>query len=151
MDDEMIEPAERQQHALARGRALARELARGNLNPLVDLRVAEGTFRQLTPDDLDHVKQHVRWRLADPGAEVHILFAQTKGTVSVSVRDQGRGIEPADQERIFERFERADSGGAGTGLGLAISRRLARSMGGDIGVESRPGFGSTFTLILPSA
>ncbi len=88
-------------------------------------------------------------RYSDPGAEVHILFAKTAGTVSVSVRDQGRGIEPADQERIFERFERADSAAAGTGLGLAISRRLARSMGGDIGVESRPGFGSTFTLILP--
>lgn len=90
-------------------------------------------------------------RYSDPGAEVRILFAKTEGTVSVSVRDQGRGIDPADQERIFERFERADSAGAGTGLGLAISRRLARSMGGDIGVESRLGFGSTFTLILPAA
>ena len=90
-------------------------------------------------------------RYSDPGGAVHILFAKTGGTVSISVRDEGPGIDPADQERIFERFERADTGGAGTGLGLAISRRLARSMGGDIGVESRPGFGSTFTLILPGA
>lgn len=91
-------------------------------------------------------------RYSDPGGDVHILFARTEGTVSVSIRDEGRGIEAADQERIFERFERADSAGSGgTGLGLAISRRLARSMGGDIGVESRPGFGSTFTLILPGA
>jgi signal transduction histidine kinase len=90
-------------------------------------------------------------RYSDPGGAVHILFSKTGGTVSVSVRDEGPGIDPADQERIFERFERADSAGAGTGLGLAISRRLARSMGGDIGVESRPGFGSTFTLILPGA
>ena len=91
-------------------------------------------------------------RYSDPGGDVHILFARTEGTVSVSIRDEGRGIEAADQERIFERFERADSAGSGgTGLGLAISRRLARSMGGDIGIESRPGFGSTFTLILPGA
>lgn len=90
-------------------------------------------------------------RYSDPGGAVHILFAETGGTVSVSVRDEGPGIDLSDQERIFERFERADSAGAGTGLGLAISRRLARSMGGDIGVESRPGFGSTFTLILPAA
>ena len=90
-------------------------------------------------------------RYSDPGGAVHIIFSKTDGTVSVSVRDEGPGIDPVDQERIFERFERADSGGAGTGLGLAISRRLARSMGGDIGVESRPGFGSTFTLILPGA
>jgi signal transduction histidine kinase len=90
-------------------------------------------------------------RYSDPGGTVHILFSKTDGTVAVSVRDEGPGIDLADQERIFERFERADSGGGGTGLGLAISRRLARSMGGDIGVESRPGFGSTFTLILPGA
>lgn len=90
-------------------------------------------------------------RYSDPGGAVHIMFAQTGGTVAISVRDEGPGIDIADQERIFERFERADSGGAGTGLGLAISRRLARSMGGDIGIESRPGFGSTFTLILPAA
>ena len=88
-------------------------------------------------------------RYSDPGGAVHILFSKTDGTVAVAVRDEGPGIDLADQERIFERFERADSAGAGTGLGLAISRRLARSMGGDIGVESRPGFGSTFTLILP--
>ena len=90
-------------------------------------------------------------RYSDPGGAVHILFSETQGTVAVSIRDEGPGIDPADQERIFERFERADAGGAGTGLGLAISRRLARSMGGDIGVESRPGFGSTFTLVLPGA
>lgn len=90
-------------------------------------------------------------RYSDPGSEVHVLFSKTAGTVAVSVSDQGPGIDPADQERIFERFERADSAGAGTGLGLAISRRLARSMGGDIGIDSRPGFGSTFTLILPAA
>lgn len=90
-------------------------------------------------------------RYSDPGGAVHIIFSKTDGTVAVSVRDEGPGIDLADQERIFERFERADSAGAGTGLGLAISRRLARSMGGDIGVESRPGFGSTFTLILPGA
>ena len=90
-------------------------------------------------------------RYSDPGSEVHVQFSKTAGTVAVSVRDEGPGIDPADQERIFERFERADSAGAGTGLGLAISRRLARSMGGDIGIDSRPGFGSTFTLILPAA
>jgi signal transduction histidine kinase len=90
-------------------------------------------------------------RYSDPGSEVHVLFSKTQGTVAVSVRDEGPGINPADQERIFERFERADSAGAGTGLGLAISRRLARAMGGDIGIDSKPGFGSTFTLILPAA
>ena len=60
-------------------------------------------------------------------------------------------IDPADQQRIFERFERADHKAGGTGLGLAISRRLARSMGGDVTLESAPGEGARFTLTLPSA
>jgi signal transduction histidine kinase len=80
---------------------------------------------------------------------VTLTFARTAATASVTVSDQGPGIAPADQQRIFERFERA-SGESGTGLGLAISRRLARSMGGDVTLESAPGAGAHFTLTLPS-
>jgi signal transduction histidine kinase len=91
-------------------------------------------------------------RYSGQGGTVEILFAQGEHTASLSVRDEGPGIDPADQQRIFERFERADPETKdGTGLGLAISRRLARSMGGDIGLESKAGEGALFTLVLPSA
>lgn len=80
---------------------------------------------------------------------VTLTFARTSGSASVTVSDQGPGIDPVDQQRIFERFERAGQAG-GTGLGLAISRRLARSMGGDVTLESAPGAGAHFTLTLPS-
>lgn len=70
---------------------------------------------------------------------------------SVVVEDEGPGIALADQQRIFERFERADESAGGTGLGLAIARRLARSMGGDITLDSAPGKGARFTLTLPAA
>ena len=89
-------------------------------------------------------------RHSPAGSMVVLRFARTAGTSSVIVSDQGPGIEPTDQQRIFERFERAETSAEGTGLGLAISRRLARSMGGDVTVESEPGAGARFTLILPS-
>ena len=75
--------------------------------------------------------------------------------IALQVTDSGVGIAPADQARIFEEFEqvnagpRGDSMQRGTGLGLAISRRLAQLLGGDIGVESELGKGSTFTVWLP--
>jgi len=90
-------------------------------------------------------------RHSPEGGTVHMEFGRTAGTASVTIADQGPGIEPADQQRIFERFERADAKSGGTGLGLAISRRLARSMGGDVTLESAPGEGARFTLTLPAA
>ena len=71
--------------------------------------------------------------------------------VAVTIADEGPGIAEADHERIFERYERVGDAPGGIGLGLAISRRLARSMGGDIELQSAPGQGARFTLILPVA
>jgi two-component system sensor histidine kinase/response regulator len=68
--------------------------------------------------------------------------------VRCAVRDTGPGIDPADQGRLFDAFEQLDPSTTrrhgGTGLGLAINRRLAERMGGAVGVQSRPGAGSTF-------
>lgn len=75
--------------------------------------------------------------------------------ILVHVHDTGPGIETADHDRIFEAFTQVDSPHsrdvAGTGLGLAICRRLARLLGGDVVLDSHPGKGSTFTLVLPKA
>ncbi len=77
-------------------------------------------------------------RHSPPQGTVRLSVERNLGSASVTVADEGPGIAPADQQRIFERFERADPNAGGTGLGLAISRRLARSLGGDITLESAP-------------
>ncbi|MCA1854818.1 hybrid sensor histidine kinase/response regulator [Massilia oculi] len=82
--------------------------------------------------------------------EVSVQYAQD--LVSIHVRDEGKGISPNDLERIFEPYERGARNGEpkGLGLGLYISRQLALSHGGELRVTSRPGEGSTFTLVLPT-
>ena len=83
----------------------------------------------------------------EAGGAVSLAALADGQAVSFRVADSGRGIEPAQQARLFEPFftTRAD----GTGLGLAIARGVARGHGGDITIESSPGKGSVFTLSLP--
>lgn len=90
-------------------------------------------------------------RHSPQGGHVDLYFTRRDGAVCVSVEDEGPGISPGDEERIFERFERASDDSSGTGLGLAIARRLARSMGGDVRLDSKATPGARFSLVLPEA
>jgi chemotaxis family two-component system sensor kinase Cph1 len=82
---------------------------------------------------------------------VMVVLEDRGPSVRCSVRDQGIGISPEAQARIFERFERAvpSSHFAGFGLGLWIARRIIEQHGGTIGVSSAPGTGATFVFELP--
>lgn len=89
-------------------------------------------------------------KYSDSGGEVHVEAQADDGHVIVRVRDSGPGIPADHQQQIFEKFGRAaGSAKPGTGLGLFLSRSFAEAHGGKLDVESRPGEGSTFTLILP--
>ena len=86
------------------------------------------------------------------GSTVRVSVEQRGGGVAAAiVADQGRGVAPADAERVFEKFERLGAHEPGTGLGLYISRRLARAMRGDIAIESGAGEGARFVFTLPAA
>lgn len=87
---------------------------------------------------------------------IHVrAYLGPAGEPMISVRDFGRGIAPADLEKIFEPFFQceADRGGefSGTGLGLALARQIARLHGGDVSISSRQGAGTTATIILPAS
>ena len=90
-------------------------------------------------------------RHSPEGGSVAVILERRGQMIAATVADEGPGIAQADQQRIFERYERVGDAPGGIGLGLAISRRLARSMGGDIELQSAPGQGARFTLILPAA
>lgn len=110
---------------------------------------AIGEFRRVLQVLLNLIGNAVRY--APEGSHVRIGLESVEGRARVSVADEGPGLDPSQQQRIFEKFERLGrSGDGGSGLGLYISRRLARAMGGELSVESTPGEGARFILELPT-
>jgi len=109
----------------------------------VDRRRVERIVRNLLGNAVEHGE----------GKDVVVTTAMDSDAVAVSVRDYGVGLRPGDEQRVFERFWRADPARArstgGTGLGLAISLEDARLHGGWLQAWGEPGQGSVFRLTLP--
>jgi signal transduction histidine kinase len=115
-----------------------------------DLPVGRGDERRLSQVLLNLVGNAIKF--TDNG-EVAIRASAANGAFTVAVCDTGPGISVADQAKIFEEFQQADSSitrkKGGTGLGLSIAKRIIEMHGGRIWVESEPGKGSTFYFTLP--
>jgi protein-histidine pros-kinase len=93
-------------------------------------------------------------KFTDEGGQVDIhAHRLDPHRLEVQVRDTGIGIKAEDINRLFAEFEQLDSGTArrfeGTGLGLALTKKIIGFQGGRIGVQSEPGKGSVFTVVLP--
>jgi two-component system sensor histidine kinase BaeS len=88
------------------------------------------------------------FRWTPDGGKVELGLAATNGRISVAVDDNGPGVPAAERERIFRPFWSRDD--SGTGLGLAIAHELAVALGGRIELETEPGEGSRFELVLPA-
>jgi heavy metal sensor kinase len=87
------------------------------------------------------------------GGSIEVATSRGAGGLVFSVRDTGQGIDPNDLPHVFERFYRADksrSGSNGTGLGLSIAQSIAQMHGGRIQVESTPGLGCRFDVLIPA-
>ncbi|HJS11477.1 HAMP domain-containing sensor histidine kinase [Sphingopyxis sp.] len=109
---------------------------------------AYGEFRRVLQVLLNLLGNAIRY--SPDNSQIWIRVDREEGRATVTVADQGQGIDAEQQAVVFEKFERlgrTDSGGSG--LGLYIARRLARAMDGDLTVDSAPGQGARFTLSLP--
>jgi len=112
------------------------------------LAIAE--FRRVLQILLNLVGNAIRYSPED--SQVWIRLDRVGNRALITVADQGHGLDPEQQTKVFEKFERLGrSGDGGSGLGLYISRRIARAMDGDLTVESAPGLGARFTLSVPAA
>ena len=133
----------------ARLRAAAgREIAFDAPPAATTVRCDESLLRQVL---VNLVENALKYSLNGGRIEVRVL--NESASVQIEVEDEGLGIPPAEQERIFEKFYRLDAamtrGVGGSGLGLYISREIVTQMGGSLSVRSVPEVGSTFTVTLP--
>jgi signal transduction histidine kinase len=141
-----------------------REAVDGALRSLAPV-VADHTMAVDVPDGLavdadadafNHVLVNLMTnavKFSPAGSRVVVRAGQHGDEVIVSVTDEGVGIAPEDQERIFDRFYQSSNGdrARGTGIGLSIAQRFTELHGGRIWVESEPGCGATFSFTMPAA
>lgn len=129
--------------------AIAESGARITWDPLPALPIHSSHLTQLFQNLISNA---VKYRTADRVPEVHVSAACQGSQWILSVQDNGIGIEPQYQERIFGLFKRLHSADeySGTGIGLAICQRIVERYGGRIWVESQPGEGSTFRFTFPA-
>lgn len=114
-----------------------------------EIALASGEFRRVIQVLLNLIGNAISY--APRGSAVHVTIERAEAEAWLTVADEGPGLDEGQQAVVFEKFERLGrSGDGGSGLGLYISRRLARAMGGDLTVASRPGEGARFTLSLPA-
>jgi signal transduction histidine kinase len=142
---EVVQTAVAEVESLAAEKKLALKVAAP-----ADLPRARGDERRITQVLLNLVGNAIKFTEV---GEVRVEVTASGGAFLISVADTGPGIAEADQQKIFEEFQQADSSSTrkkgGTGLGLSIAKRIIELHGGRIWVESSLGKGSTFSLTLP--
>jgi signal transduction histidine kinase len=121
----------------------------------IDYRMAANGDAPVIQSDGDRVLQVISnllsnaFRWTPDGGHIELTLEAANGSVNVEIADSGPGIPAEHRERIFQAFISNDADG--TGLGLPIARELALALGGTIELDSQPGRGSRFRLVLPVA
>jgi signal transduction histidine kinase len=116
--------------------------------PLPPARIDAGAIAQSLSNLLDNAVKYSNGK-----KDIAVSLRRRDGFIVIAVTDQGIGIPRDEQEKIFDRFHRVSTGLVhdvkGSGLGLSIVRHIVEAHGGKVTVESRPGEGSTFSILLP--
>ncbi|MBC8144875.1 MAG: tetratricopeptide repeat protein [bacterium] len=115
-------------------------------DPLPDVECYPGRINQVFMHVLTNAIDAVESR-----GEIIIETSSADGVVQIVIADNGVGIQPEHRDRIFDPFFTTKDVGAGRGLGLATSFGIVRAHGGSIEVDSTPGIGSRFTIVLPTS
>ncbi|RZK27662.1 MAG: ATP-binding protein, partial [Hymenobacter sp.] len=111
----------------------------------VDLRVTfiPASLRSIAYNLLSNA---VKYRAPDRPAQVWMRAEQQAGVITLAVQDNGLGLDPTQQGRLFQVFQRLHTHVEGTGVGLYMIKRLIENGGATISVSSEPGVGTTFTV-----
>lgn len=117
--------------------------------PVPRLRCVGTQIGQVILNLLVNAVQAVEARPVETGGKVSVTLTQAGKDIVIEVADNGCGIDPKDVARIFDPFYTSKPVGEGTGLGLALSHNIVAGHGGRIEVDSRPGEGSRFRVVLP--
>jgi two-component system NtrC family sensor kinase len=88
---------------------------------------------------------------SDPGSEIHVTTSMKDQSLTIEVQDEGSGIAPEIQDRIFDPFFTSKTAREGSGLGLSISLGIVAQHGGEISVRNQPGGGVSARIVLPRA
>ncbi|QLK27255.1 PAS domain S-box protein [Natrinema zhouii] len=118
------------------------------VEPLPEVQGDSRQLRQLFQNLLSNAIEYS----GDKSPQVDVTAEQRGRNWEISVRDDGIGIDPDDQDRVFQVFQRLHTREEydGTGIGLALCRRIVERHGGEIWVDAEPGEGSTFTFTIPA-
>lgn len=145
LDRELMELYESyQSRSMQSGIAL--ELHNENILPVIE--ADPNRLRRAFTNLLDNA-----FKFSETGSRITIFTDETDGEVMVTIRDQGIGIDPEDLPFVFDAFRRGKGASKkeGVGLGLASVKAIVEGHGGEVRVESEPGKGSAFTVVLPKS
>lgn len=157
LGDVHVQPARLDLAALARDVVEIFQAARGR--PVIlelpgEAVMVDADSERLRGVLVNYLENAVKYAPEPAAITVSVGYTPDSGRARISVRDEGPGIAPEDQPRLFQRFFRAPSVARrtrGLGLGLYLCRAIAEAHGGAVGVDSTPGAGATFWIELPHA